>query len=376
MKAYTEDSRGTCLRVDLDTIAHNTRVLKARMGEGVRLLAVVKANAYGHGLIETAKTVLLNGAEWLAVAIPEEGVRLREAGISAPVLVLGNVTPAGAALSVRAGLTQTVCDVYGVQLLEKACEETGSTVDAHLKLDTGMNRIGARTEGEVLDALAALKSAARVHLTGTYTHFADADDADESFSHEQFERFERLSALLPKGLLRHAAASDASLRFPWARLDMVREGIALYGCAQGYEDLDLRPAMQMETRVTFVKQIEAGETVGYGRSFKAERPMKIATIAVGYGDGYPRACSGRASVLLHGKLCPQIGRVCMDQMMADVSAVPDVRPGDTAVLMGKQGDLCITAGMLAEWAGTISYEILLSPSTRVPVLYDGDKEGI
>ena len=371
-----EDSRGTCLRVDLDAIAHNTRVLKARMGKSVRLMAVVKANAYGHGLIETAKTVLRNGAKWLAVAIPEEGMRLRGAGINAPVLVLGNVTPAGAALSVRYGLTQTVCDVSGVELLEKVCEETGRTIDVHLKLDTGMNRIGARTEEEVLETLAVLNAAARVHLTGTYTHFADADDADESFSHEQFERFERLSALLPKGLLRHAAASDASLRFPWARLDMVREGIALYGCAQGYEDLDLRPAMQMETRVTFVKEIGAGETVGYGRSFKAEHPMKIATIAVGYGDGYPRACSGRASVLLHGKLCPQIGRVCMDQMMADVSDVPDVRPGDTAVLMGKQGDLRITAGMLAEWAGTISYEILLSPSTRVPVLYDGDKEGI
>ena len=362
------DSRGTCVRVNLANIAHNTRVLKEKMG-GVRLLAVVKANAYGHGLIPVARTALENGASFLGVATPEEGRRLREAGVDAPILVLGNVSPAGARISVAEGLTQTVFDAPGVRLLADACRALNARVDVHVKIDTGMNRIGARTEDEVRSVLSALADAPAVQLTGAFTHFADADNADDAFSRQQFVRFEALSALLPAGILRHAAASDASLRFPWARLDMVREGIALYGCAEGYDDMDLRPAMQFETRVAYVKTIQPGDTVGYGRAFAAREEMRVATLPVGYGDGYPRSCSGKACVLLHGALCPVLGRVCMDQMMVDVSHVPDVRVGDVAVLMGKQGDGEISAGLLAAWAGTISYEILLSPHARVPVVY-------
>ena len=369
------DSRGTCLRVSLENIAHNTRVLRRAMGENVRLLAIVKANAYGHGLIPVARTALQNGASFLGVAVPEEGRRLRSAGIDAPVLVLGNVSPTGARIVARDSLTQTVFDPWGVQLLQRACEETGSTAEVHLKIDTGMNRIGARTEEEVHGVLSALRAAPRLRLTGAFTHFADADNPDDAFSRLQFERFQQMTALLPPGLLLHAAASDASLRFPWARLDMVREGIALYGCAEGYDSLDLRPAMSFETRVAYVKQIDAGDTVGYGRTFTASASMRVATLPVGYGDGYPRACSGRAGVLLHGVLCPVVGRVCMDQMMVDVSHVENVQCGDVAVLMGSQGKQTITAAMVAGWADTISYEILLSAHARVPVLYDELLEG-
>lgn len=369
------DSRGTCLRVSLENIAHNARVLKQAVGEGVRMMAVVKANAYGHGLIPVARAALENGASYLGVAMPEEGRRLREAGVTAPVLVLGNVSPTGARIAVREGLTQTVFDAVGVQQLQRACEEIGGDAAVHLKIDTGMNRIGARTQDEVRGVLSALAAAPRVRLTGAFTHFADADNPNDAFSRQQFARFERLTALLPKGLLLHAAASDASLRFPWARLDMVREGIALYGCAEGYDALDLRPAMQFETRVVYVKQIDAGDTIGYGRTFMAPATMRIATLPVGYGDGYPRACSGRAHVLLHGVMCPVVGRVCMDQMMVDVSHVEGVQAGDPAVLMGRQGAGEITAAMLAGWADTISYEILLSPHARVPVVYDRYLEG-
>ena len=363
------DSRGTCLRVNLGAIAHNTRVLRQAVG-GARLMAVVKANAYGHGLIPVARTALQNGADFLGVAVPEEGRRLREAGIEAPILVLGNVNPSGARIAVRDRLVQTVFDAAGVQVLERACAEGGAAAEVHLKLDTGMNRIGARTRDEVQGVLSALRAAPHLRLTGAFTHFADADNPDEGFSREQFSRFTHLTQPLPKGLLLHAAASDASLRFPWARLDMVREGIALYGCVQGFDSLGLRPAMRFETRVAYVKDILAGDTVGYGRAFTAPTAMRVATLPVGYGDGYPRACSGRAFVLLHGVLCPVLGRVCMDQMMVDVSHVKDVRAGDTAVLMGRQEERQISAAQLAEWAGTISYEILLSPHARVPVIYD------
>lgn len=372
----TADSRGTCLRVDLGAIAHNARVLKGVMGEKVRMMAVVKANAYGHGLIPVARTALQNGASFLGVAVPEEGRRLREAGIGAPILVLGNVSPEGARISVANGLIQTVCDVPGVGLLSEASQALGIEAQAHLKIDTGMNRIGARTAEEIAAVLRAIAEAPGLRLTGAFTHFADADNPDTAFSRAQFERFTALCRSLPPGLTLHAAASDASLRFPWARLDMVREGIALYGCAEGYDELALRPAMRLETRVAYIKDIQPGDTVGYGRAFRAEAPLRVATLPIGYGDGYPRACSGRASVLIGGQRCPVLGRVCMDQLMADVSRVPDVRVGDTAVLMGSQGSDAITASELGRWAGTISYEILLSPHARVPVIYEHIPEGM
>ena len=370
------DSRGTCLRVDLSAIAHNARALKQAVGPDVRMMAVVKANAYGHGLVPVARTALQNGASFLGVAVPEEGRTLRRAGITAPVLVLGTLTPEGAVLAVEEGLTVTVYTPGDVACLEKACRERGKGAEAHLKLDTGMNRIGARTESEVSAVLSALENAPHVTLTGVFTHFADADAPSDAFSRLQFDRFQRLCALLPQGLLRHAAASDASLRFPWARLDMVREGIALYGCAEGYESLSLRPAMRLETRIAYIKTLAPGDTVGYGRAYAADAPIRVATLPVGYGDGYPRACSGKASVLIGGRECPVLGRVCMDQMMVDVSAVPEAVPGDAAVLMGRQGAGEITAARLAAWAGTISYEILLSAHARVPVIYENPSEEV
>lgn len=193
------DSRGTCVRVDLHAIAHNVRAIRRELGEQVQLMAVVKANAYGHGLIPVAQTALQNGASCLAVAMPEEGRRLREAGVQAPILVLGNVTAAGAEISVREGLIQTVFDPAGVRCLQNACARQNQPVQVHLKLDTGMGRIGARDADEVRAALAALADAPLVRLTGAFTHFADADNPDDSFSREQFARFMRLTEMLPAG---------------------------------------------------------------------------------------------------------------------------------------------------------------------------------
>ena len=369
--------RGTYIRVDLKAIAHNTRVLKASIAPTPHLMAVVKANAYGHGLLQVAQTALRHGADHLGVAIPEEGEDLRRAGVTAPILVLGAVNARGAEASVRWDLIQTVFDEERVLLLEDAARRLGKTADIHLKCDTGMGRIGVRDEKELRAVLSALGNAPHVRLTGAFTHFADADGEGDQFSLRQKERFESLLRLLPEGLLVHAAASAAGARYPWARYDMVREGIALYGCAPVPECPALRPALSWHTEIAYVKTLPAGECVSYGCTYKTDRETRVATLPVGYGDGYHRALSGRGQVLIGGVRCPVIGRVCMDQMMVDVTALPprDVHTGAPCVLLGRQGKEEITAAEMATWAGTISYEMLLAATARVPVYYTAETDG-
>ena len=338
------------------------------------MLAVVKANAYGHGLTQVAKTALQNGADWLGVAIPEEGETLREAGVEAPILVLGAVNEKGAEASVRNRLTQTVFDPERIRMLEDAAKKLNMTADVHLKCDTGMGRIGVRTEEELRAVLDAIKSAPHVRLTGAFTHFADADGNSNDYSLNQIEVFNQFVALLPKNILIHAAASAASLRFSQARYGMTRQGISLYGCAPVKEAPELKPALSWHTEIVYVKHLPAGACVSYGCTYRAEKPMRVATLPVGYGDGYHRALSGKAYVLIGGKRCPVIGRVCMDQIMADVTDVPEEKLflGAPAVLLGRQGNEEITADELASWAGTISYEMLLAATARVPIIYDNE----
>ena len=369
--------RGTYIQVDLNAVAHNARALKASIAPTPHMMAVVKANAYGHGLIEVAKTALRNGADHLGVAIPEEGEQLRQHGIAAPILVLGAVNEKGAEASVRWGLTQTVFDECRVRLLEDAAKRLGLEAQVHLKIDTGMGRIGVRDEKELQTVLDALNDAPHVRLTGAFTHFADADGDTDAYSRRQFERFETLRKLLPGGILIHAAASAAGARYPFARYDMVREGIALYGCAPVRECPPLLPALSWHTEIAYVKELPAGESVSYGCTYRAAAPIRVATLPVGYGDGYHRALSGKAQVLIGGKRCKVLGRVCMDQIMADVTALPphEAVIGAPCVLLGKQGAEEITADELAAWAGTISYEMLLAATARVPAHYLQETDG-
>ena len=364
--------RGTYIQVDLSAIGRNAAKLKRAVAPA-KMLAVVKANAYGHGLIQTAQVALKNGAEYLGVAIPEEGETLRQAGITSPILVLGAVNALGAAASVRLGLTQTVFDPERVEMLEEAAVRQGREALAHLKCDTGMGRIGVRNEAEMRAVLDKIAACPHVRLTGAFTHFADADGAGEAYTRLQIARFEEMRKLLPKGILIHASASAAAARYPEARYDMVREGISLYGCAPVAQEIPLEPALSWHTEIAYVKTIAPGECVSYGCTFRAQRETRVATLPVGYGDGYHRALSGKARVLIAGKECPVIGRVCMDQIMADVTglAPEDAVPGAPAVLLGKQGGNEITADRLAAWAGTISYEMLLSATARVPIIYVG-----
>ena len=351
--------------IDLDILRENLLALKSVVPEGVRLLAVVKADAYGHGAVQVSEMALRTGVSWLAVAAVEEGVALRRAGIEAPILVLGAAAESSAWKGVVQGLTQTVCTPEMVELVGKAARETAVPATVHLKLDTGMGRIGCRSPEEIRAVLEALEAWPEVKLTGVYTHFADADGVAEDYTMAQFKLFREWTAALPPDVLRHCANSAAITRYPEMAMDMVRAGISLYGCPPVETNLNLRPAMNWKAEITHVKTVAAGEAVSYGCTWRAPDVRRIATVACGYGDGYHRAASNRAQVLIHGRRCPVVGRVCMDQLMADVTGLDGVKAGDTATLMGRDGDGFISPDELAGWCGTISYELLLSAPPRV-----------
>lgn len=359
--------------IDLDAIRNNYLILKESVPASVAVMPVLKANAYGHGMLETAQTLSQMGAAHFAVALPEEGIDLRMGGVEGEILVLGAAMPRAAEEAVRWGLTQTVFSPDIIRLLEAEAIRQGTEALVHVKLDTGMNRIGLRTMDEAQAVNEALKACPHVRCTGIYTHFADADNpcAGElnAFSKKQLARFRELRTAFDAGIPSHVANSAMSLLAPEAYFDMIREGISLYGYPPVHTDLPFRPALSWLTEVVHVKEVQAGESIGYGRSFRAERDMRIATVAVGYGDGYHRMASNQGFMLVHGTRVPIVGRVCMDQTMVDVSAIPDVQAGDEVVLLGTQGEESILAGELAAWAGTISYEVLLAVTQRVPREY-------
>lgn len=355
--------------IDLAALRENVRLLKASLPAETMLMAVVKADAYGHGILQTAGNALAAGADWLAVARTGEGAVLRNAGVTAPILVLGASSDTEIAEGVEHGLTMAVCSRYKVRSLQKEASRQGRTALMHLKLDTGMGRIGARSEEEILGILGALEECPDVRMTGVFTHFADADGNDDDYTLMQLERFQQLLALLPEGLIRHCANSAAIHRYPGAAMDMVRAGISMYGAPPVETDMPLQPVMDWRTAVTFVKDVQAGEKISYGCTFTTDRPMRLATVACGYGDGYHRSASGRAEVIIHGRRCPVVGRICMDQMIVDVTGVEGVKPGDVAMLMGRQGDEVITPDELGAWSGTIGYEVLLAATDRVHRLW-------
>jgi len=360
--------------IDLDAIRHNYLLMKGQLPPDVRVMAVVKANAYGHGILEVAKTIVDAGGNDLAVAIPEEGVQLRDNGIQANILVLGAATEVAAEVAVEQGLTLTVFEPHMVEVLEEAAVSIGKPALVHIKLDTGMNRIGLKTEGEA-DALAlALSQATHVMVTGIYTHFADADnltDAGEinTYTHQQLELFQTLRAHFDPAIPAHVSNSAMSLVAPDAYFNMIRQGISLYGYPPVATGLDFHHALRWESEVVYVKELCAGCSIGYGCTYTTNRPMRVATVAVGYGDGYHRVMSNKGQMLINGKRANIIGRICMDQTIVDVTDIPDVQVGSQAVLIGTQGSECIGADELAIWAETISYEVLLAITTRVPRTY-------
>ena len=359
--------------IDLDAIRHNVGVMRARLQAGVEFLAVVKADGYGHGAAPVARAALEAGASMLAVAIPEEGMELRRAGIDAPVLVLGGIEPQAARAVVQHGLTQTVFDEACILALQAAGEALGRTAQVHLKLDTGMCRIGVRTQEEAQALVRLIDSLPNVELTGCFTHMATADEDGRGDTLRQIARFEALcgaiAAVHPGRITRHAANTASIFRYPEAHFDMVRGGIALYGYPPVAEAKGLRPAMRWVARAVYVKTIRPGDRVSYGGLFEAARETRVMTVPAGYADGYRRGLTGTGCVLVRGRRAPILGRVCMDQIMVDVTDVPGAQAGDEVVLLGAQGDGMISAQEMADWLGTISYEVLCGPSRRVPRVY-------
>lgn len=371
----TVEVRPTVARIDHGALAYNLSRVRQHVGPGCAVLAVVKADAYGHGAIEAARTFAEHGAWGLAVSLVEEGVELREGGIFAPVVVLGGVVPGSQDVIVHRRLTPVVWSCEQLEMLRAAVVRAGArALPVHLKIDTGMSRLGV-LPGDLAPVLDwFVRDGGRsLELSGVMTHLACADELDDDDrSARQLARFDDcLGTIAAAGLrprLRHAANSATVTRFGHAHYDMVRPGIALYGSASSpdVQLSDLRLAMAVHSRVLAVRSLPAGARVSYGGRHRLERDAKVAVVPVGYADGYPRSMSGQAQMLVRGHRCTVLGAITMDVCMLDVTDLPDLRAGERVVLMGDQGTAAIDAHELAQWAGILPYEILCGISKRVP----------
>jgi alanine racemase len=369
-------ARAVC-RIDLEALRHNLAAIRRAIGPGVAVCGVVKGDAYGHGAVPVARTLAAAGIEHLAVASLDEAAELREAGIDVPILVFGSVRPDRAREAVRLRLAVTAWSAAAVRALAPALDPA-EPLDVHVKVDTGMHRIGALAD-DLSDLVAALR-AGPFRVAGTMSHLACADEPGHPSVPAQLLEFE--SALHTLGRLgvapglRHLANSAGALEWPRARWDMVRAGIALYGCAPSPPlagRLDLRPVMHLRTRIAQLKTIPAGDRVGYGHTYAATRPTRLAVLPVGYAIGYPRALSNRGEVLVRGRRAPVAGTISMDHVTIDVTDVPDAAEGDVVTLWGSDGAAHLDVMELGARAGTIGYELLTCLSPRTPRIYDHDE---
>lgn len=367
--------RPTFAQINLAAIRHNLQQVKQAVAPGARIIAVVKSNAYGHGAIPVSRALLEAGADLLAVAIPEEGIQLREAGIREPILVLGMFLPEQAGLYVEYDLTAAVATGDCLTALAEAARRKTSYANVMVKLDTGMGRIGI-FPSQLLSFLETIKQHKELRLAGIFTHLACADAANKDHAHHQLTIFQASvqqarehNIIFP---LVTAANSATVIDLPAGHFSAVRPGIILYGLPPSHEmqqHLDLKPAMELKTRVVYVKHVPANTPVSYGCTYTTGQPTWLATLPLGYGDGYNRQLSNKAQVLIGGKRRPVVGRVCMDQIMVDIGDTCDVKIGDEAVLFGRQGAEEISVTDLADLAGTINYELVCAVSARVPRVY-------
>ncbi|NIM04457.1 MAG: alanine racemase [Armatimonadetes bacterium] len=362
------------LEIDLSAIRYNISAVQELIGDGCRVLAVIKSDAYGHGILQIARAAVEGGAWGFCVSNVEEARRLRREGIEVPILHLNSGPTQQAGQIIRLQLIQTLCDREMAKALSRAASRAGSEVEVHMKIDTGMGRLGiAPEETEAFAAeVAALPG---LRLTAVFSHLATAEEPDSSYALSQLERFQdclhRLTSSLP-GLKAHIANSAAAVRFPQMRFDFVRVGLLVYGVPPIAEDTaspQVQPALTWRTQVAFVKKIAAGASVSYGRTWRAPASTTLAVLPVGYADGYPRSLSNRGWVLFRGRLRPVVGTVCMNHMMIDVGNETGVCPGEEVVLIGSQGGEQITVNRLAQWAQTINHEILARLGGHLPRTY-------
>jgi alanine racemase len=370
--------RPTWAEVDLDALAHNFYAIRRHLDQNVRVLAAVKANAYGHGAVECSRRLEKEGADWFGVALPEEAVELRNAGIQKPILCLGGFWDGQQDLCLAYDLTPVVYRLDAIEALNRAAIKRNVTVDVHVKIDTGMGRLGVRSQG--LNYFCnTLRSFEKVRVTGLMTHLAAADEAEQSdFTNRQLEQFERaIAAFREQGFAPayiHAANSAGIFSFTESWGNLVRPGGTLYGFADDVLSAEatapsLQPVMSLHTRIMLLKEVPRGEKLGYGCTFETKRDSLIATLPIGYDDGYRRALSNCGRVIVRGVFVPVVGRVSMDLTMIDVTDVPNASLNDQVTLLGTQGNLSIKAEELGRQLDTISYEISCGISNRVPRKY-------
>lgn len=369
--------RPSWVEVDLDNLAQNIREFKRHISPGTKLMAVVKADAYGHGAYEISRVALKEEAWGLAVASLEEGMTLRKEGIKSPLLILGPTEPGLSRLLLTSSLTPTILNWESALALDCCARGLGTRAAVHVKVDTGMGRLGIRNPRDVLNFLAGISSLKGLYLEGLYTHFATADERNKSFAQEQLRLFQELLAACRERRinipLKHAANSAATIELPEAHLDLVRVGISLYGYYPSAEvrrdQVKLTPLLTLKSKVIFLKKVPPGTPISYGRTYITPRETLIATVPLGYGDGYPRSLSNRGFMLVRGQRAPVVGRVCMDLTMLDVGHIPSVQEGDEVVAYGCQGGEIIKLDQVAEELNTISYELLCNMSKRLPRVY-------
>ncbi|MCX6345852.1 MAG: alanine racemase [Armatimonadetes bacterium] len=366
--------RPTYAEVDLSAIRDNITAIRRRVGAGVKIMPAVKANGYGHGAIQTSRACIDGGADVLCVACLEEAIELREAGFDEPIMIVGCALPSAAGDLVHYKIIATVCDMGLAKAISIAAVKQGTSANVHIKIDTGMGRIGFRPDKcvEIAREVYALPG---LSIEGVFTHFPCSDEADRSFTHAQIELFKSIvEGVRSAGInvpIAHASNSGGILAFPEADFDAVRPGIMIYGAYPSQEvikSIPIREALTLKSQIVFLKEVERGATLSYGRTFAAKRLSNIATLPIGYADGYSRMLSNKGEAAVRGKRVPVVGRVCMDQILIDVTDVPGAALGDDVTLYGGGYDY-LSVTNIANMIGTISYEVFCNISQRVPRIY-------
>ena len=366
--------------IDLNAIKHNIKILKNLIPKNTKFMAVVKADAYGHGTVKVAQKAIQSGADMLGVARLHEAQELRDAGISVPILIFGFIFPNQLETLANLDLTATIYDYkIAKQLSIQACKKS-ITIKAHLKIDTGMGRLGILLDSKnrSVSNIKEIINLPQIDIQGIYTHFASADSLDKSYCENQIEVFtDFLNKLKQQGIefkTKHAANSAAIINFPKSHFDLVRAGLAMYGLypnleMQNNEQINLKPVLKLKAIITSIKKVPKGFNISYGMTYQTKNKTTIASVPIGYADGFSRLLSSKGCMLVNGKRAPIVGRICMDQTLIDIGLMSDVKIGDEVVIIGSQGKETITAEEVALKASTINYEVVSSLTSRVPKFY-------
>jgi alanine racemase len=373
---FKEAIRPAWAEINLSNIDYNIKQIINKVGNK-EIIGVVKADGYGHGALAVSQVLLDNGVKTLAIATLQEAIALREGGITCPIIMLGVTPELYADVLLKYDITPVTASFENAKAISIMAEEAGKTVEALVAVDTGMGRIGFLPNDQSAEEILQISKLPNLKIKGIFSHFATADEKDKTYANAQLSNYEKFyDKLKSNGLdiaFRTFANSAAIMEIPASHFDAVRPGIILYGCYPSAEvdksQLSIKPAMSVKANIIHLKKVDAGFSVSYGRKFTTEKESLIATLALGYADGYPRYLSGKGRVIVNGVYAPVVGNICMDQCMVDVTQVPDVKLGDEAVLMGSQGDLTILADEIGEKTGTINYEIVCAFGQRLPKVY-------